>query len=383
VQVKIGPDYWRSLDTSQFLTPFYLYQKSQFLRNYRALKAALGTDLFVSIKANSDFDRLVDGHADEIDGLEAASEPELTSVLQVAQRSKIYVNSPAMQLDLLDHAVKAEVNIVVDSAYQLEILSQLGADRLKPVILRLNSSSFRFYGRENAGLKEDHFGMDLESLPALRARAKQLKIAIRGFHVFHGSYTFFERATYPAEAWGALVHHLESILGHTIEFFNLGGGFSPEWSENAQFDWVGYRKKLTSVSPSMVWAHESGRAVFSSAGYFVVRVISTKLLNGKLIAVCDGGIAQNFLLAKTENPLRKYQSPEIVKASAAVTEICNYPIVYVGSSCSQNDIIGKSSLPSVKPEPGDWAIFSQCGAYNSSYTMPSFLALGAANRYFD
>ena len=363
-------------------TPCYVYSKAAFIDNYTRLKEKLGTPLFVSIKANSDFRLLIGQHEHIIDGLEAASLPELEAALTVVRGAKIYVNNPAMNLELLTHAVRSQVNVVIDNSFQMELLATLDRTSLRSIVVRLNSSVLKKLNPQHTGGKEDHFGVDFESLPDIVQRANQLRIKISGFHMFQGSNTFFNGVSQSPPLLRELVDRLSLLLGHSFSFFNLGGGFPADWADNSDFDWATYRAGLQSIAPSLGWAHESGRGVFSSAGFFLTRVLSTKLLNQKMVAICDGGIAQNFLLCKTENPMRKYNVPLVLKKNHSHRPICDYPILYVGASCSQDDIIAKSPAQSIAPAIGDLIVFSNCGAYNNSYTMPHFLSLGAANKHF-
>ena len=112
------------------------------------------------------------------------------------------------------------------------------------------------------------------------------------------------------------------------------------------------------------------------------KISHTKQVEQNHYVICDGGIAQNFLLAKTENTLRKLNTPTIWQSpenaeKAPIKAACQF----VGSSCSKDDVIGKQSDENILPQPGDIAIFDNCGAYNASYTVAPFLQLPAASSY--
>jgi diaminopimelate decarboxylase len=123
----------------------------------------------------------------------------------------------------------------------------------------------------------------------------------------------------------------------------------------------------------------------ASIGFFATRVRYTKQVEDLNYVICDGGIAQNFLLAKTENTLRKLNTPTLwTKEPKEPTEPATRQKAacqFVGSSCSKDDVIGKQSDEHILPQPGDVMIFDNCGAYNASYTVSPFLQLPAATTY--
>ncbi|MEN3809230.1 hypothetical protein ABD440_02170 [Chromobacterium piscinae] len=114
---------------------------------------------------------------------------------------------------------------------------------------------------------------------------------------------------------------------------------------------------------------------------FATRVRAVKTLGGRTVAVCDGGLSHNFLLARTESAIKKYARPRLLRRQPAAGGAAVAPVQYVGSTCSRADIIGWQPDAIAAPDVGDLVIFEQCGAYHPNYSVSGFLSLGAAGAY--
>jgi diaminopimelate decarboxylase len=359
-------------------TPAYLFDADVVARRYRALRQALQTQLIVSFKANSSIDLLSRTAASFVDGIELASIGELSSVVgrTVAQK---YVNNPAMPDEFMRAAAVSGCTFIVDSVQQAKRLAGLPVGK-RPfrAILRINAHSML----HDQAHVQDHFGMDETDL--LHAE-RVLAVAgwdVFGVHVFAGSNSFRQCGGALIRALSQKLSQWEARIGRRMQFVNLGGGFAEDWEEHPEA-MVDYRRALGAFPAGYTLAHESGRGIFSRAGVFITRVVSTKVLGERAIAVCDGGIGQNFLLASTETLVPRLKSAHVVPASPeglpntrSVGEIR-----VVGSSCSRQDVIGRIPVDSCVPSVGDYCVFENCGAYNSTYTVSNFLSLPAAVSY--
>lgn len=363
-------------------TPCYIFDPEILINNFKQLKQKLGTALILSVKANPCAELLLRSSHITTDGCEVASLQELNLVAGRASGVK-YVNNLSMSINLLRAAIGAKATIIIDNLHQVELLKNLkGNYDISALIIRLNSTVLnKFFPEQPTMFRDDHFGTDWDCLPLIISKIHELKIKIKGFHIFRGSNTFINSALPTITAIQKLIPEVESMLGYPVNFFNLGGGFLKDWQES-NFDFNDYRKNLKTLPSYVELAHESGRGIFASAGAFLVKIIAIKKLNNHIIAICNGGLAHNFLLCRTENPIRKYQVPTLLKQSHAQNgTISEFPIIYVGTTCSKDDIIAKMPKGSSLPEPGDICIFHNCGAYNSTYNMPKFLGLGEPSIY--
>lgn len=365
-----------SQDQSQISTPCYFYSISRLKSNFDALKAALGTQVILSVKANSNTDLLVRCTNFMNDGFEVASIAELQTIVG-GDRIR-YVNNPAADKKFFRAAISGKARLVIDSIDQLNIVAELSKKRpIAGIILRLNPVVLKQFNNDHPKVRPDQFGMDWDSSCIAIEFCKANNLPLLGFHLFKGSYSFERSAMATVDSAKVIIAEMEKRYGQPLSFANLGGGFSERWQE-ATFDYTAYREKLAELPPHITLAHESGRGLMASIGYFAVRVRYVKQIENEYFVICDGGIAQNFLLAQTENTLRRLKKPTLWQSQPSYKKsACKF----VGSSCSKDDVIGKQTEEHVLPQPGDICIFEQCGAYNASYTVAPFLHLPAATTY--
>lgn len=364
-------------DSATFETPCYVYYPEQISENYQRLKAALGTSLIISIKANHSID-LLSLISNDKDGYEATSEHEL-NMMALMKGRLCFLNNPSFNGELVRKAVSAKVQIIVDHPQQVNLLAP-HAERVRPVMLRLNTSLLKQYLPEHPSMRKDHFGMDLDNLGVAIDALKALNIPVEGIHLFKGSYSFNTTAIPTVEAIKALLPIIEDRLGYPLKKVNLGGGLNAHWDEEG-FDFAEYRQQLAPLMEHYEVLHESGRAIFAASGYFLTKVVSQKNIGGHHYAICDGGLAQSFLLAQTESTFRKVKQPDMWWANEANRQVVDAAVEFAGGSCNKDDIIGKLPPGHRLPHTGDVAIFSDCGAYYATYSPVNFLGLPKAREY--
>lgn len=364
-------------DSSQFSTPCYVYSVSAVEESFKALKDALGTQVIYSVKSNANTDLMVRTAHVLTDGAEVASIQELHLV--ASGSCEKYVNNPSADKNFLRAAIASKANIILDNIPQVKLVAEISGGKrpIQGVLLRLNSIVLNRFNTEHPKVREDQFGMDWETAKEAIALCKEYNLPLKGFHVFKGSYSFEKTAFPTVDAAKNIIAEMESIWGAPLSFANLGGGFGEEWRQS-KFDFAAYREKLKELPEHIQIAHETGRGLMAKVGFFLTRVRYVKSIESKNYAICDGGIAQSFLLAQTENTFRKLKAPTLFQASPSEeTASCSY----VGSSCSKDDVIGRQGEDAPKPQPGDICVYSNCGAYNASYTVSPFLLLQAPKTY--
>jgi diaminopimelate decarboxylase len=373
-------------------TPCYVFDPEVALERYRALKAALGTRLIVSLKANPNQDMLARcGHAYE-DGVELASRGELDLVVGRIKAPK-YLNNPSMNEELIRAGIASRCNFVLDNPDLVARFIPLarnalasGASPMK-LLLRLNAGALA--GEQARPHWHDHFGMTPHEAAVATAALAAAGMTLSGLHVFSGSHSFRRPGTSApnalpdtvplAGALAGLARELAPLNGQALESLSLGGGFPEHEVEPDVF--AAYRAALAPLAREFSLAHESGRAIFAGAGLFVTRVVSVKRWADRTVAVCDGGISHNFLLARTESMVKKLQAPRLVRQREPSGTAGRFPpLMFAGSTCSRADVIGRS-IGTAPPEPGDLAVFSHCGAYNRTYTVDGFLSHQPAHVY--
>lgn len=368
-------------DQNTFQTPCYVYDMETLQRNYAELRDTLGTGLVVSMKANPQVDMLLRLGANA-NGIEAASLVELNMLIKT-NGAQLFVNNPHMDRNLIRAGLGAKGRFIVDNLAQLHAIHEHGANRnIEPVLLRLNLSALKRFKPDIGKFRSDHFGMDWDdactAVDYIRTHSDKLKLG--GLHLFSGSYTFNRAALDVAAAAPQMVAEIEARYGDKLTMLNLGGGFSDNW-RNEDFDFSTYRQRLAELPSHLTLLHESGRGIFGSAGAFLTRVSNNKSIEQQHYTICDGGIAQNFLLCQTENQFRKPRAPHIFRPQGETPDAPQVAPLFVGSSCNRDDVIGQSAAPIAQPQIGDICIFDRCGAYNATYTVSKFLGLPEPHIY--
>ena len=370
-------------DRKKYTTPCFVYSVSQFERNYRDLKKALGTPLIYSMKSNSCLDLIVRcGHVFE-DGIEIASIGELNSL--ASGDGPRFINNPSADKNFIRAAIASKCTVVIDNLAQLDLVAEfVGKRPIRPIMLRLNHDVLSEFSPQSARIKANHFGMDWQDAKKALEVCQASDIQVAGFHVFKGSQSFPSCAMDTLAASKQIIAAFEQLLAYPISKVNLGGGFDSSWREY-EFDFEQYRSALNELPEHVQVMHESGRGIAASAGYYLTQVRYVKSVNEQHYAICDGGMAQNFLLAKTETPFRRYEIPTLISAlgeenkSDGSENAQDTPCLLVGTSCNKDDVFG--SVKGQLPQPGDLALFKNCGAYHASYTVSPFLTLPPAQAY--
>lgn len=347
-------------------TPCYVLDPTVVMARYADLRERLGTPLIVSLKANPNLDLLIRcGHA-FIDGVELASLGELDIVAGRINTPK-YVNNPSMDEAFMRAALASRCIFIIDNLEQAQrLIRVIGKQAAPQTVLRLNAGQLVGSGKQLA----DHFGMSRNDALLTTLALAQANVPIVGLHTFAGSNSFHiddkgADAAALAHALAAFAPQIARLTGMPIEFLNVGGGFSEHFHSQTQtFD--AYRQRIAPLHKDFKVVHESGRGVFAGAGTFVTRVRSVKALGERYVAVCDGGLSHNFLLAKTESMLKNYAQPRLLRRQQAPADAPLLPIQFVGSTCSRADVIGWNHGLWAPPSVGDLVIFENCGAYNQT-----------------
>lgn len=360
-----------------FKTPAFLYYAGAVVREYRQLGVALGTPVVVSLKANS-FEPLLDACAPSfVDGVEVASLGELQLALRCGFKS-LYLNTPCLERELLQAGLAAGATVILDGIDQAHLLRSVAEQAPVSVMLRLNPvSTHSQYGQDYP--LSDHFGMAPRDAVAVAAILAPTQAKVQGVHMFCGSNSFTTQALPSLRILGRVLADLEAALGYELRVVNAGGGFPANWRERPDV-LTAYTKEVASVFASRTVLHEAGRAVFGRAGVFLCRIVSTKHLGDSLIAICDGGMSQSFLLARTESPLRRYCAPVLYPSTSRPPAAAG-SVIFAGGSCNREDVIGRWPSSQMMPQAGDLVAFPNCGAYASVYGSQRFLSLREASKH--
>lgn len=350
----------------QLQTPSYVYVVEEITRQLIALRDATGTDILYSFKACPLGEVIMRIPIDAMAGIEVASLGELSRV--ASRRSGIrQINTVMLTKTLARAGLGCDATFVLDAPQQLDTILAVTAQRnLQPVLLRVNPQAV--CEQLATSMPRSHFGMDLSTLldtaDALRAAGA---VRVGGLHLYAGKGQFASAALKVADGLSALANLIEARLGYPLTILNLGGGFTKDW-DSIGFNFRAYRERLEPLKRRYRLLHEAGSGVVGTSGLFFTRVIGTKSLGKTYYAICDGGLPQNFLLARTESIIRKHQTPFLInRAGVDTTDV---ECILVGPTCNVDDVLATTST---SLRCGDIVVFTECGAYNRTYTVNRFL----------
>jgi diaminopimelate decarboxylase len=262
----------------------------------------------------------------------------------------------------------------LDSFHEIEWLRKNRSLAGEPwkVGLRLNCDLERHCPGETAmGDEPGRFGFNLENGSFYEA-ARQIKelghVRITGVHTHHSSSTKSMRVF---EALGRLTFESLKIIGHDLEFIDMGGGFFsgkieyPDYARYAQIFLAPLRELLNPEKTSLII--EPGAAIVFSPFSYVCSVIDTKEVAGVTIVSTDGSALWfDFGLIGRRFPAEGRGSSNVKKARQVI----------VGYSGLERDWMGEfSDQPAFIP--GDAISFRNVGAYTLALA-PLFIQLSPA-----
>jgi len=348
----------------QYGTPLYVYSRKAFSEHYLAYANAFeGKNALVcyAIKANSNL-AVLNVLAKLGAGFDIVSVGELERVLQAGgDASKCVFSGVAKTADEMRRALAVGVHCFnVESAAELERLNEVAVEMgvKAPVSLRVNPDvDAQTHPYISTGLKENKFGVDIDTALDVYARANELEgIDIKGVDCHIGSQlTQLDPFLDALDRVLALVDRLAE-QGIVLEHIDLGGGLGvtyddevpPTPQEFADAVWP----KLKDRNVKLVL--EPGRSIAANAGIFVTQVEFLKSNEEKNFAIIDGGM--NDLIR-----------PSLYSAWQRIVEVQprqnveKKPYDVVGPVCETGDFLGKDRDLALMP--GDLLAVMSSGAY--------------------
>lgn len=297
---------------------------------------------------------------------DVASNGELENLLKLKIPGRdILLTGPAKSEKLLRQAIKSGLRtFIVESEAQLRILEKLTEEFSVDLQLCLRLQ-LEWKSAANNSLGGDSitaFGVDLVEAKRL---LKISKIPIKGFHVFQWGNILDENQLFGI--WDEIAKTCKS-LNHPFEILDLGGGLGiPYDLTKKELSWdptVQLIKELKHKHEIReIWL-ELGRYAVGSFGCYVTTVIDKKITRGKNILVLEGGFNH---LARTALVKEPFPCDLLRKSTAKKSSFQVH-----GPLCTAIDSFGAYSLPE-DIQIGDKLVFSQCGAYGFTESMPYFL----------
>ena len=377
----------------KFGTPLYIYSQRTLTEHFEKLDRALAPlDHLICFAMKSNSNRAVLRTLAALgSGFDIVSEGELRRAMAAgADPRKCVFAGVGKSTAEIEFALKQGVySFNVESEAELARINRIAA-RLKktaPVAVRVNPNvDAHTHAKITTGTYENKFGIAIEDIEALYARAAKLKnIRLRGLQMHIGSQLTsvrpFEEAVRKALP---LVQRLTEK--HGLEFFSIGGGlgiiYDPALESGSTGWWNSARAKklLTPARYAERLAPllkplglriliEPGRFISGNAGILVTRIEYVKRTGRKNFLIVDA--AMNDLI----RPSFYEAYHQIVPLNRRNGQAISSDVV--GPICESGDFFAKDR-PLPKVGEGDYLALLSAGAYGfvmaSNYNTRSMAA---------
>jgi len=360
----------------EFGTPLYVYSRKALQDAWQAYStAAVGRDVLVcfGMKANSNL-AVLNEFRQLGSGFDIVSGGELARVLAVGgDPGKVVFSGVGKQEWEMQAALQAGVKCFnVESEAELERLAQVAAQmgKVAPVSLRVNPDvDAHTHPYISTGLKENKFGIAIETAPEVYKRAAQLgSLNVVGVDCHIGS-QITEVDPY-LDALEKLLDLISALAGDGIHIkhLDLGGGIGIRYTDETPLtpkmllDNVFERLQARGLAYLQI-VLEPGRSLVGNAGVLLTSVQYLKHTEAKNFAIVDA--AMNDLLRPTLYDA--WHSVEQVAQPAAQRPADAKSYDVVGPICESGDWLARDRQLDV--QQGDLLAIMSAGAY--AFTMAS------------
>jgi diaminopimelate decarboxylase len=359
-------------------TAVYVYSKATLLRHYRQIKeafAAIDPTICYSVKSLGNLN-VLKVLAAEGCGFDVTSGGELFRALQAGgdPSKMIYAG-----VGKTDQEIADAINVGI-AAFNLESEAEIeNVDRIAGTLGRTAIGAIRInpdvdaktHAKTTTGKKGNKFGVDIERAERVFEHYRNLKhLRIAGVHIHIGS------PIYDVQPYVDAVSKMTALIdrltqrGHTIEWFDVGGGFGVNYLNPDQAKPVTEHAKalvpLLQGKPYKI-AFEPGRYIAGNSGILLTKVLYRKTSGETKYVIVDAGM--NDLIRPTlyesyhhiwpvalrPQDVEGTRTKDVLPADAETVDI-------VGPICESGDYLAKGrALPPTKR--GDLLAVFTAGAY--------------------
>ena len=355
---------------TRFGTPTYVYSKAALEQAYgafaSAFSAAPGSLACYAVKANSTL-AVLGVLARAGAGFDIVSGGELQRVLKAGGNpARVVFSGVSKSREDISTALDAGILCFnIESAAELERIAAIAASRAQvaPVSLRVNPDvDAMSHPYISTGLRENKFGVDMQTARALYQRATSLpSLRVCGIDCHIGSQiTALSPFVDALDRVLALVDAL-SAEGIVLEHIDVGGGLGVSYNGESPPSVQDYASAILAgvgARPLRILT-EPGRAIVAAAGLLLTRVEYLKRNGERSFAIVDAGM--NDLLRPAL--YGAWMGIEAVRPRAGTPQ--DWDIV--GPVCESADFLGKQRALAL--EAGDLLAVRDAGAY--AFSMSS------------
>ncbi len=350
--------------------PFYAYDIDGLATH---IKQLVNDDikLWFAVKANP-LSSVIKTLANQGMQFDVASSGELDQVLAQGVKPEHILNTgPAKSLAQITHFFEQGVSVfVAESANQLALINQQAKvfNVVPSILLRVQLRFEQDSDNPLGGNELTPFGLGSDEWNDVDLSQFD-QINVIGLHIFQWGNMLEADAL--IDLWQAMVSPLKALamaMGFELSVLDLGGGLGvPYEGDERRLDWETLKQALikikTQAGVDELWL-ELGRFAVAEYGYYINRVVDVKNNYQQDLVVMQGGINHLLRPAITSQPF-----PTCLLRNSSASAL---PFHIHGPLCTSLDKLGTLSLPS-DVQIDDILIFSQCGAYGFTESMPFFL----------
>lgn len=354
----------------QYGTPAYVYSRATIERHWQAFDAALsGVDHLVcyAVKANSNL-AVLNLMARLGSGFDIVSAGELERVVAAGgDPARVVFSGVGKRSEEIQRALELSIHCFnVESESELErinaVAEMMGVKA--PVSLRVNPDvDAKTHPYISTGLKENKFGIAIDSAPQVYARAAEMSnLNVIGVDCHIGSQ--LTEVTPFVDALDRVLKLIDQLneQGIYLSHIDLGGGLGITYSDETPplpGDYAGpLLDKLAGRDLKVII--EPGRAIVGNAGVLLTRVEYLKHNEDKNFAIIDA--AMNDLMRPA-----LYQSWQAIIPVEPRHDVEAKHYDVVGPICETGDFLGRDRELALKE--GDLLAVRSAGAYG--FTMSS------------
>ena len=360
-------------------TPFCIYDLDKLTAHLNQLTAQTDVKLWYAVKANP-LSRIIQCLDSAGFNFDVASKGELEQVLAQGIDSERVLNTgPAKSPKQISHFIARGVRtFVAESINQVRWLNEqaMKANCQLQVLLRVQ---LRWPDSEKNPLGGDSltpFGLGCDEWQALTV-SDYPALSFDGLHIFQWGNMLSTNKL--AELWRTMISPLQQLansLNINLNILDLGGGLGIPYTQDAnRLDWSALIETLASIKADAgvkeLWM-ELGRYAVGECGHYATPVVERKENYNQQQVILSGGI--NHLLRPAVTS-QDFPAALLRKSTAEPKAMTLY-----GPLCTALDCLGEHQLASDLNEQ-DWLVFSQCGAYGFTESMPYFLCHELAAEY--
>lgn len=345
-------------------TPAYVYSKAAISEQFLAYQHAMGEQshlICYAVKANCSL-AILNILAKLGAGFDIVSGGELERVLAAGgQAHKIVFSGVGKSHEEITLALQTGIHCFnVESLAELERIQHIGQslDIIAPISIRVNPDvDAGTHPYISTGLKENKFGIDIDSVITVYQRAASLShIATKGVDCHIGS-QLTEVAPF-IDAMDRVLLLIDRLAeaGIAIEHLDLGGGLGVRYQDEqppAIGDYIqAIREGLGARDLCLIL--EPGRSIVANAGVLLSKVEYLKTAGDKHFAIVDA--AMNDMLRPA-----LYQAWLNIETVSDNTQVSTGVYDIVGPVCETGDFLGKQR--SLAIAEGDLLCIHSAGAY--------------------